>query len=597
MVFIVEYVQTSQEAAVPGAAFDGAVEDTMERMVRTILASLLTPVAETRRSRRIHVTFDMVWMGEEECFSLTRRSQSMGPQRHEMSRSAYATVDDLAAQRLEMSRSRFGAADGSAATRHEMSRVTADDSAANGAERHEASGGHHTAGTSAAECHGNSPVGPGGVSGFAAEGELQSPPAASGMAQHRWSYELMAGSAPTSIIDDGAAEMVSGCDSRSACDLGARVDTGPSRMYSARSGISCGTDTAERCLIMEDWNDLLESDDPFGPLPSWSKIRARDTLFLPEIAAGRPLMAEFLDALKEEPAIELQSAGLTDACDVESVDMSQATAETEEPLILCGMARIRASTNRSYSDGSDSERRAQNSHQPPHRSKGTSKHEVLPKAKESRQKSYPRSCKTNVESFKRKSSEIPDGRWFTYRATTAPSTPSASSAEDESSSPSASLSKGRSRKHHRQRQNKTSHARSDVKIKKPFTYDGKADLDIFDQWTYEVDTWKEWNRISDRDAVMILVNFMSGKASKFFMKHVALRQCSWTPKSIYEALFNYCFPPDFKLKLRDELTSAKQGKRDVRDFQRDLETLAVRFPDVTERQIRQIFWDGLQTYL
>jgi Zinc knuckle len=35
----------------------------------------------------------------------------------------------------------------------------------------------------------------------------------------------------------------------------------------------------------------------------------------------------------------------------------------------------------------------------------------------------------------------------------------------------------------------------------------------------------------------------------------------------------------------------------VRDFQRDLETLAVRFPDVTERQVRQIFWTGIRSHL
>jgi hypothetical protein len=136
-----------------------------------------------------------------------------------------------------------------------------------------------------------------------------------------------------------------------------------------------------------------------------------------------------------------------------------------------------------------------------------------------------------------------------------------------------------------------------VKIKKPFTFDGRADLDLFDQWTYEVDTWRNWNGISDKMVIKILVNFMSGEASKFFMKHVVLHQKDWTLKSIYEALFNYCFPLDFKLQLREQLTGAKQGKNDVRDFQRDLETLAVRFPDVTEWQIRQIFWSGIRGYL
>jgi hypothetical protein len=45
------------------------------------------------------------------------------------------------------------------------------------------------------------------------------------------------------------------------------------------------------------------------------------------------------------------------------------------------------------------------------------------------------------------------------------------------------------------------------------------------------------------------------------------------------------------------LIKARQGKNDVRDFQRDLETPAIQFSDVTERKIRQIFWTGLGGYL
>jgi hypothetical protein len=194
-----------------------------------------------------------------------------------------------------------------------------------------------------------------------------------------------------------------------------------------------------------------------------------------------------------------------------------------------------------------------------------------------------------VKSYKRESSEIPEGGWF--RATTAglssSSSPSSSDSEDSSESGSAQPRRPQSNTS----QESVLHS---VKIKNPFTFDGRADLDLFDQWTYEVDTWCNWNGISDKIVIKILVNFMSGEASKFFMKHVALHQKDWTLKSIYEALFNYCFPPDFKLQLREQLTGAKQGKNNGRDFQRDLETSAVRFPDVTEWQIRQIFWSGIR---
>jgi hypothetical protein len=57
-----------------------------------------------------------------------------------------------------------------------------------------------------------------------------------------------------------------------------------------------------------------------------------------------------------------------------------------------------------------------------------------------------------------------------------------------------------------------------------FTFDGWADLGVLNQWIYEVDTWRECNGLSHRMIVKIIVNFVSGKASRFFMKHVALRQ-------------------------------------------------------------------------
>jgi hypothetical protein len=95
----------------------------------------------------------------------------------------------------------------------------------------------------------------------------------------------------------------------------------------------------------------------------------------------------------------------------------------------------------------------------------------------------------------------------------------------------------------------------------------------------------------------ILVNFMSANAAQCVMKHLTLRQGDWTLKLIYEGLFNYCFPPDFKLQLRDQLIGAHQGKNDVRDFHRDIETLAMRFPDVIEQQLAHIFWNGVNQYL
>ncbi|KAJ8594345.1 hypothetical protein M405DRAFT_729875, partial [Rhizopogon salebrosus TDB-379] len=139
---------------------------------------------------------------------------------------------------------------------------------------------------------------------------------------------------------------------------------------------------------------------------------------------------------------------------------------------------------------------------------------------------------------------------------------------------------------------------SGVKIKTPFVWNGRPDLDLFDQWCYEVDTWIILSGLDERYAVRMLVQFLSGLPSRFFMKYIAHAPESWKLKNIFLSLFDYCFPSDFKLRLRTKLTNAHQGRETkVRDFVRDLEMLAIRFPDINSGQVKDIFWRGLHQYL
>ncbi|KAF8145207.1 hypothetical protein K438DRAFT_1992048 [Mycena galopus ATCC 62051] len=78
------------------------------------------------------------------------------------------------------------------------------------------------------------------------------------------------------------------------------------------------------------------------------------------------------------------------------------------------------------------------------------------------------------------------------------------------------------------------------------------------------------------------------------MQHVATSQKQWTVKEVYIALFDYCFPVDFKQQLRMQLMNAYQGKETVRDFARNVQLLAKRVPDISKRQLVQIFWDGVE---
>lgn len=556
MVFIVHnIIQTSCEVAVTVEASD-SVEDTnpWTDSVSLSLLTFPTPVADLDPSH-LFAMVDVVWMGSVERLEMP----------------SLRAFDNSAAKRLEMSRSFLGALDASAANCLEMSGLATIDNSATCSE----------------------PIGQICHSCALSCDEF-------GNAAHLQDFrskQLAAESAPTLVVYPKVADAVTGHNSDVAPTLVAGVDAGPGEMEGAYTINNSGTKLIQNCFAMDDWNDLLETEDQLGPLPSlWTMSRletASTERILPHIGYGASLMTEILNDLEQSSnenihriVLEPLMRSCADESDVESIATSETLTTTDEdgdPVIFCGMGRI--STYRS--ETSDSEHSEQKKSKSP---SSSSKHTIpRHKAKKNRKNSSSKGRKIDVKSFKRESCEMPEGGWF--RATTAALTSDSSPSSSESPSDSSSSDEEAELGSRKLRFSRT------VKIKNPCTYDGRADLDLFDQWTYEVDTWRELNGISNRMAVKILVNFMSGKASRFFMKHVALRQKDWTLKSIYEALFNYCFPPDFKLQLREQLTRAKQGSNNVRDFQRDLETLAVRFPDVTEREIRQIFWTGIRRYL
>ncbi|KAJ7607831.1 hypothetical protein DFH06DRAFT_1347271 [Mycena polygramma] len=597
MVFIeFNALQTSSEAAVAGVAFD-TVEDTNpwnDGTVSVVLGFGLaidgfddtnpwkdcvslsstnspTPITELDLSP-LFGTVDAVWMGDIECLEVfASRVDTSDVERLEVSASCVDASAEL--ERLEMSRS-AETLDNSAAERLEESTLCVDASAAE-LERLEMPGLWTVDNSAACDLRlrkllaDDLPVG-GRICSGAPRGEQRQ----GTYLPHCRSKLLAAESAPTLANWDKVAETRSSMYSCRARVLVAGVDAGPGDMEGAHIVNNSGQKINENYFTMEDWNELLNTEDQLGPLPSWKSSGLESPMGM---NTGKLVRKDVQGLMM--PAI------FEEGSDLESVSTSDHTDSDEGPVIFCGMGKISVVNDSQDTDesthGNDRHRHAGSSKQGTMHG-GTKKH---------KERSSSDRRKVPVKNFKRENSEIPEGDWF--RATTAALSSSSSSGSDDpaesGSSDTEELGKSSN--------SSWKSVMRGVKIKKPFTFDGRADLDLFDQWTYEVDTWREWNGISDKMVIKILVNFMSGKASRFFMKHVALRHKDWTLKSIYEALFNYCFPPDFKLQLREQLTGAKQGKNDVRDFQRDLETLAVRFPDVTEREIRQIFWTGIRSHL
>jgi len=187
------------------------------------------------------------------------------------------------------------------------------------------------------------------------------------------------------------------------------------------------------------------------------------------------------------------------------------------------------------------------------------------------------------------------------------STSSSSSSEVTSSSSSSSSSessadkrkkkkkqkKAASKKRLSKKKREEERALRRVKIDPPSAYNGKPDLDVFDRWALEVKTWVRLTQLSEEVAITLLNKYVTGKASTYYMKFVAGKEKEWSITLIFEGLFGYCFPKNFKSDLRRKLMSATQGKSEVIDFYKDIEIMADHFPDVNERSKIEIFWWGM----
>ena len=127
----------------------------------------------------------------------------------------------------------------------------------------------------------------------------------------------------------------------------------------------------------------------------------------------------------------------------------------------------------------------------------------------------------------------------------------------------------------------------------PDKYDGKADIDKFDAWSYNVMNYMEFVGADDRAMIRVIPRLISGKAEKFYMQYVSRNPDRYTVAVFIRKLFDYCFPDDFIEQMRRKWENLSQGKSRVRDYAREIEDLARKFPEMHERQVVLKFWNGL----
>ncbi|KIK32092.1 hypothetical protein CY34DRAFT_102246, partial [Suillus luteus UH-Slu-Lm8-n1] len=147
--------------------------------------------------------------------------------------------------------------------------------------------------------------------------------------------------------------------------------------------------------------------------------------------------------------------------------------------------------------------------------------------------------------------------------------------DHESDSADVKRSKRLARREYRAKLNLLKYQQSFIKNDPPFTYHGEANATTFKKWVREVREWKDRARLTTNQSLRMLGKYLGGQAYRFFERDVLDLQKDYSMTEFFEQLFDYVFPPDFRMQQRQKFLECKQEpKHTVRDYLRRLRDLA-----------------------
>ena len=195
----------------------------------------------------------------------------------------------------------------------------------------------------------------------------------------------------------------------------------------------------------------------------------------------------------------------------------------------------------------------------------------------------------------RATSQMPPGGYLSEKFR---KPPNISVLSDSSSSRSSrsSYSATKRKKYHEHVKRRISEANT-VKVAAPKPYDGSANFENFERWTFDVSMWFDITNFPRKHRVKYMSTLLTGKASKFYFTHVAPNIKKFTVELLCRELFNYCFPPRFRQIMRDRFYESTQGKQNIRDYIRLLRSLAARVPEINDFAIVQQLVKSAAPYL
>ena len=87
--------------------------------------------------------------------------------------------------------------------------------------------------------------------------------------------------------------------------------------------------------------------------------------------------------------------------------------------------------------------------------------------------------------------------------------------------------------------------------------------------------------------------YLAGKAYDFYTQKVSINEEEWTLPQFHTELFNYCFPIDYQMQMRQALTGCHQNEKSVSEYTHELQELFNMIGDIPEQDRVIKFWNGL----
>ncbi|KNZ81685.1 hypothetical protein J132_10965 [Termitomyces sp. J132] len=98
-----------------------------------------------------------------------------------------------------------------------------------------------------------------------------------------------------------------------------------------------------------------------------------------------------------------------------------------------------------------------------------------------------------------------------------------------------------------------------IKPTPPEKYGGQAEYRAFQKFLTHGTAYVKYGYVEKQRQVMVLSEFLTGRAYTFYTRRVSLAPHRWTLKEFFTELFNYCFPIDYRNQQRVRLDKFEQG--------------------------------------